>query len=281
MRNQQELEEDRENDEQSATLPPRNEQDNTVGERDSLQATSNNSEENIKPVRGEPTIQFDIVKPPRRNLPSKGISKNLYVNHPKERVSQFPGVSSKRLRRNKEYTPLRLRQHLLSKRRQIKKTSRKNFSLTPRGQTINFQPFGNEGLTTSFILRKQFTEDASRGGTVTDSTTSNTPAPFNPENPNEVNKTLASAPHPLSNTFDEDGDLGTLDTSMTDNEDYSLHFDESAFESPIADRPLSRTMTTNYLSWEPTLGRNSTFYGLTKKQKEELGGVEYLSLIHI
>lgn len=38
---------------------------------------------------------------------------------------------------------------------------------------------------------------------------------------------------------------------------------------------LLRVMSTNYLSWVPTIGRNSTFVHLTDDQKEELGGVEY------
>ena len=33
-----------------------------------------------------------------------------------------------------------------------------------------------------------------------------------------------------------------------------------------------------YLSWEPTVGRNSTFVDLTEQQREELGGIEYRSL---
>jgi potassium uptake Trk family protein len=33
-----------------------------------------------------------------------------------------------------------------------------------------------------------------------------------------------------------------------------------------------------YLSWEPTLGRNSAFLGLSEEQREELGGIEYRSL---
>lgn len=33
-----------------------------------------------------------------------------------------------------------------------------------------------------------------------------------------------------------------------------------------------------YLSWEPTLGRNSQFPDLTEEQREELGGIEYRSL---
>ncbi|CAI5756040.1 unnamed protein product [Candida verbasci] len=38
---------------------------------------------------------------------------------------------------------------------------------------------------------------------------------------------------------------------------------------------LSKTMSGNYLSWTPTVGRNSTFIKLTEAQKEELGGIEY------
>ena len=33
-----------------------------------------------------------------------------------------------------------------------------------------------------------------------------------------------------------------------------------------------------YLSWQPTIGRNSAFVDLTEKQREELGGIEYRSL---
>ena len=33
-----------------------------------------------------------------------------------------------------------------------------------------------------------------------------------------------------------------------------------------------------YLSWTPTMGRNSAFFDLTQKQREELGGIEYRAL---
>ncbi|KAK1780313.1 cation transport protein-domain-containing protein [Copromyces sp. CBS 386.78] len=36
-----------------------------------------------------------------------------------------------------------------------------------------------------------------------------------------------------------------------------------------------KTEPTPYLSWEPTLGRNSQFRDLTEEQREELGGIEY------
>ena len=35
---------------------------------------------------------------------------------------------------------------------------------------------------------------------------------------------------------------------------------------------------TPYLSWQPTVGRNSAFVDLTEEQREELGGIEYRSL---
>jgi len=36
--------------------------------------------------------------------------------------------------------------------------------------------------------------------------------------------------------------------------------------------------TASYLSWEPTIGRNSMFVDLTEEQRNELGGIEYRSL---
>lgn len=41
---------------------------------------------------------------------------------------------------------------------------------------------------------------------------------------------------------------------------------------------LLKVMSANYLSWVPTIGRNSTFVHLTEEQKEELGGVEYRAI---
>lgn len=49
-------------------------------------------------------------------------------------------------------------------------------------------------------------------------------------------------------------------------------------------RTLQRSNTARtmepapYLSWEPTIGRNSFFIGLTEEQREELGGIEYRAL---
>ncbi|XDT33016.1 Cation transport protein [Nakaseomyces glabratus] len=58
---------------------------------------------------------------------------------------------------------------------------------------------------------------------------------------------------------------GYFDVSFNNDYNFSRH-------------PFSRTMSANYLSWEPTVGRNSLFVDLSRAQKEELGGVEYRSI---
>lgn len=54
---------------------------------------------------------------------------------------------------------------------------------------------------------------------------------------------------------------------------------DSSFNNSHLNRlDKSHSMTTNYLSWAPTIGRNSAFVNLTQEQKEELGGIEYRAL---
>lgn len=57
---------------------------------------------------------------------------------------------------------------------------------------------------------------------------------------------------------------GTEDTDESDDESDDEYRDG-----------LSRTMSGNYLSFAPTVGRNSTFMKMTDEQKDELGGIEY------
>ena len=42
--------------------------------------------------------------------------------------------------------------------------------------------------------------------------------------------------------------------------------------------PRAAQEMTPYLSWQPTIARNSFFVGLTEEQREELGGIEYRAL---
>lgn len=69
-------------------------------------------------------------------------------------------------------------------------------------------------------------------------------------------------------SFDSEGDEDEMDGYQSDPEILrsGTNFDVNS---------LGRVMSTNYLSWIPTVGRNSTFVHLSDEQKEELGGVEY------
>jgi Trk-type K+ transport system membrane component len=50
--------------------------------------------------------------------------------------------------------------------------------------------------------------------------------------------------------------------------------DNSNYSDDMQSR-LGRQMSAGYLSWTPTIGRNSAFLNLSDQQREELGGVEY------
>ena len=53
---------------------------------------------------------------------------------------------------------------------------------------------------------------------------------------------------------------------------------EGSYPSGANRMSRSHSMTANYLSYAPTVGRNSAFVNLTQEQKEELGGIEYRAL---
>ncbi|KAF4312983.1 Cation transporter [Botryosphaeria dothidea] len=64
-----------------------------------------------------------------------------------------------------------------------------------------------------------------------------------------------------------------------DNNDSALRRRASTFRSFVTARSREREQDpTPYLSWTPTIGRNSAFVDLTEEQREELGGIEYRAL---
>lgn len=69
-----------------------------------------------------------------------------------------------------------------------------------------------------------------------------------------------------------------ISSGGSDGERLPTNSDDEEHYFSAAENSLSRVMSTNYLSWVPTIGRNSTFVHLTDEQKEELGGVEYRSV---
>jgi len=66
--------------------------------------------------------------------------------------------------------------------------------------------------------------------------------------------------------------------SSTAIEDSSSSGSDTEPDDEYDDNSLLRHMSTNYLSWNPQIGRNSTFVNLSDQQKEELGGVEYRAI---
>ncbi|GAV48722.1 hypothetical protein ZYGR_0N01260 [Zygosaccharomyces rouxii] len=108
----------------------------------------------------------------------------------------------------------------------------------------------------------------------------------NPENNDDGNNTTEELPtdsvrheHSDNDLTDEENDHGNFVNTRD-----SLDEEEGYFgnDLSLADDPsrhkLTRTLSANYLSWEPTVGRNSIFVNMTKEQKEELGGVEYRAI---
>ncbi|CAR24025.1 Trk1p [Lachancea thermotolerans CBS 6340] len=81
--------------------------------------------------------------------------------------------------------------------------------------------------------------------------------------------------------LDSGFNLGHDARTMTDEALFGNNHDEeyfgTTFEEPT-DRPRLKRMSTNYLSWQPKIGRNSTFVGMNEIQRAELGGVEYRAI---
>lgn len=76
---------------------------------------------------------------------------------------------------------------------------------------------------------------------------------------------------------DSDGDSMVDENDEAD--DRRMNERSNSFTSNTQPRDFGRTMTARYLSWQPTVGRNSAFVGLSSEQREELGGIEYRALL--
>ncbi|KAI4869449.1 potassium transport protein TRK1/TRK2 [Hypoxylon rubiginosum] len=83
--------------------------------------------------------------------------------------------------------------------------------------------------------------------------------------------------------------IGVLKPRLPKKEGEKLHHTDTAdVATQHRNNPLRRIKSVltqskdedpmPYLSWQPTLGRNSAFIGLSEEQREELGGIEYRSL---
>ncbi|OWB69644.1 hypothetical protein B5S30_g5066 [[Candida] boidinii] len=82
-------------------------------------------------------------------------------------------------------------------------------------------------------------------------------------NPNEVVS---------SDSEDEENEIGSLDSQMEE-QDANGRFYNSQYK-----QQQYQQGKPNYLSWTPTIARNSNFVIMNREQREELGGVEYRAL---
>lgn len=112
--------------------------------------------------------------------------------------------------------------------------------------------------------------------------------------PVKRNITIEAPDHPRSKS--ETGTLSKLSQRKTANSDQTkatAATEEGTSPSARLRTARSGTFTSlmgfgtkekeerdpmSYLSWQPTIGRNSAFVDLTEEQREELGGIEYRSL---
>lgn len=79
-----------------------------------------------------------------------------------------------------------------------------------------------------------------------------------------------------TNIFDQND--GKIDINNSTGSD-EIKYSNSQIIDEEVNFPRSNTlMSANYVSWEPSYGRNSVFIGLTKEQRNELGGVEYRAI---
>ncbi|KAI3337522.1 cation transport protein-domain-containing protein [Xylariaceae sp. AK1471] len=96
--------------------------------------------------------------------------------------------------------------------------------------------------------------------------------------PEEVAENVEAAAHVL----------GALRVRKPRKKGEKLHQSDTLSTTHARMNPLRRIKTVltqgkdedpmPYLSWQPTIGRNSQFVALTEEQREELGGIEYRSL---
>ncbi|KAI1475988.1 potassium transport protein TRK1/TRK2 [Daldinia eschscholtzii] len=95
--------------------------------------------------------------------------------------------------------------------------------------------------------------------------------------PEEIAEDVEAAAHTLDalkprKPRKEGEKLHHTETTASTNRINPLHRIKSVLTQSKDEDPMP------YLSWQPTLGRNSAFLGLSEEQREELGGIEYRSL---
>ncbi|SCV03639.1 LANO_0G05358g1_1 [Lachancea nothofagi CBS 11611] len=96
--------------------------------------------------------------------------------------------------------------------------------------------------------------------------------------PVKRNSVLSRSTSDFGNDYDTNRKpRASLDGTSNDEETIG-DYGGMTFSEPTERPPRLKRMSTNYLSWQPKIGRNSTFVGLSDMQRAELGGVEYRAI---
>ncbi|KAI9822532.1 MAG: low affinity potassium transporter [Pycnora praestabilis] len=110
------------------------------------------------------------------------------------------------------------------------------------------------------------------------------------DHPVKRNITIDEPNHPRSRTAASAFSKLRLRRNETPNHDLARHNTAETANSHLPSRNRTPTISSfktsksqernpmPYLSWQPTIGRNSAFVDLTEEQREELGGIEYRAL---
>ena len=98
-----------------------------------------------------------------------------------------------------------------------------------------------------------------------------------PEHPHRIRTDTSTFPRPFKRKSDLK-DMANAPTEELAPPSTRLRTRTGTFSSLKNWASHEQEPATPYLSWQPTIGRNSAFVDLTEEQREELGGIEYRSL---
>lgn len=221
--------------------------DSTTGQTDSIQ-----------PFHRDITFADDVKPPPRRSIAAE---ERLPIRRPAEQHIAF--VENQR--RPKTKTRLRIP--------------------GPREFDRGDKPQSLEEEDGAVHLARELTNESSMRGRDEANQPADTVDPGNTNGDDQTFKRQVSADEHVASVGGRlRSGFNNVKRRMTlaedhDNEDSGIRRRASTFRTFVTARSRERELDpAPYLSWQPTIGRNSAFVDLTEEQREELGGIEYRAL---
>ncbi|KAK0663342.1 Potassium transport protein 1 [Lasiodiplodia hormozganensis] len=214
--------------------------------------------DSIQPFHRDITFADDVKPPPRRSIATE---ERLPIRRPAEQHIAF--VENQR--RPKIKTRLRIP--------------------GPREFDRGDKPQSLEEEDGAVHLARELTNESSMRGRDEANQPADTVDPGNPNEDDQAFKRQVSADEHVASVGGRlRSGFNNVRRRMTlgedhDNEDSGIRRRASTFRTFVTARSRERELDpAPYLSWQPTIGRNSAFVDLTEEQREELGGIEYRAL---